>query len=104
MVVTDGKLAKHKTVHEALASYVRDPNRKEPPIELPMWYLISQVLFETANSPNPKIKSSLARATRAQKIIADRLVGTRRPGSHPAVSKNTRIGFIDLTAGALEAE
>lgn len=98
-----GKLAKHKSVNEALSTYSRNPEAYTVPIETPMWFLISQVLFETATSPNPKIKMSLNRASRAQKIIADRLSGTRRPGSHPAVVKNTRIGFIDLTAGALES-
>ena len=95
-------LAKHKGVREALESYVRNPTTALEPIDTPVWWLVSQTLFEVANSPNTKIRSSLARATRAQKIIADRLVGTRRPGSHPAVAKDTKVAFIDLTQGMIE--
>ena len=35
----------------------------------------------------------------AQKIILDRLVGTRRPGTNPAAQKDVQINFRDLTAG-----
>ncbi|GEP27956.1 hypothetical protein CLE01_25540 [Cryobacterium levicorallinum] len=58
-------------------------------------------LFELANSPDKKVRGSMARATKAQKIILDRLVGRRRPGTHPAQVQVDAINFIDLTVGVI---
>ena len=44
----------------------------------------------------------MARATKAQKLIFNRLVGTRRPGTHPVARQNGGIEFLDLTKGSLE--
>ena len=72
------------------------------PLEAPVWKLVSQTLFIIANSPSRTKRGSLLRATRAQKIIFNRLVGTRRPGSHPARRDKTGVEFRDLTAGVIE--
>lgn len=71
------------------------------PVQAPVWKLVSQTLFIIANSPNRAKRGSMTRATRAQKIIFNRLVGTRRPGSHPVASKTGELNFIDLTGGEL---
>lgn len=93
-----------KTVADALKHVADHPDPGTvAPIDKPMHELISRTLFEIANSPDSAVRGSLARATKAQKIILDRLVGTRRPGSHPAARKDESLEFFDLTAGALES-
>lgn len=92
-----------KTVGEALKHVADHPDPgPTAPIDKPMHELIARTLFEIANSPDAKVRGSMARATKAQKIIFDRLVGTRRPGSRPAARKDESIEFVDLTAGVLE--
>lgn len=96
------QLRKHKTVRDALvyvAEHELDPN--QAPIDTPVWELIGRTLFEIANNPNAKVRGSMARATKAQRMISERLVGTRRPGTHPARAVATTISFVDLAAGAL---
>lgn len=90
-----------KTVREALAYVAAHPVQEGPPIEAPCWELIGRALFRIANSPDQRVRGSMARATKAQRLISDRLVGTRRPGTNPAVRKETAIEFRDLTAGAI---
>lgn len=92
-----------KSVREALAWVAAHPVQEGPPIDAPCWELIGRALFKIANSPDAKARGSMARATKAQRIIADRLVGTRRPGTAPAVRREHTIEFRDLTAGSLEA-
>lgn len=98
----DGKLVKHKTVREALQYVADHPEQTTDPIDTPVWELMGRTLFELANNPNSKVRGATARATRAQKIISNRLVGLRRAGTHPVKAKETEITFHDLTAGALE--
>ena len=64
--------------------------------------LVARALFDIANNPNPKKPGAMARATKAQKMILDRMVGTRKPGSSPVGTGDSGIEFIDLTAGAIE--
>lgn len=92
------------TIPQAL-QYVADHPvpATDAPIEMPVWELVSRALFQIANSPDAKVAGSMTRATAAQKIIFNRLVGLRRPGSHPAARKAEGIDFVDLTAGAVEA-
>jgi hypothetical protein len=71
-------------------------------LDLPVHELISRALFRIANNPDNRVRGSMARATRAQKIILNRLVGTRRPGSHPAASKVGDLEFVDLTQSAVK--
>lgn len=93
---------RNRTIQEAL-QYVAD--HPEPSsdvaLEIPVHELICRQLFEVAMSPDAKVRGSLGRATRAQKLIMDRLVGRRRPGSHPAQMQGNDLEFDDLTQGAL---
>lgn len=91
------RLARHKTVKEALAYVAKHPDMTTDPIDTPVWELVARILFDIANNPNPRIRGSLTRATKAQKIIADRLVGTRRAGTHPAQVREQQLMFVDLT-------
>ena len=93
---------KTKTIPEALQYVADHPDPGDvAPIDTPMYELIGRTLFKIANSPDARVRGSMARATKAQKIILDRLVGTRRPGSHPAARKDESLEFVDLTAGVL---
>lgn len=97
------ELKKHRTVHEAL-KYVSEhstPSTEEP-IQMPVYEAVARKLFTIANSPDPRVRGSEARATRAQKIILDRLVGRRAPGSDPAQSNTDELQFVDLTVGEIE--
>ena len=63
--------------------------------------LVCRTLFQLANSGDQRAKGSLVRATRAQRIILNRLAGTRKPGTHPAARAQAGIEFVDLTKGVL---
>lgn len=91
-----------KSVRESLQFVADHPVMTTDPVDTPAWELIARTLFEVANTPDAKVRGSLARATKAQKIIANRLVGLRRPGTHPAMARDNSISFLDLTAGAIE--
>lgn len=71
-------------------------------LDQPVHDLIGYTLFDVANSANGSIRGSVTRATRAQKIILNRMVGLRRPGSRPVTKNDDGLEFQDLTAGALE--
>lgn len=102
--MSDPTLSKHKTVREALQFVADHPELRTAPIDTPVWELVPRILFDIANNPDAKVRGSMARATRAQKMIADRLVGRRRPGTHPAVAQRNEVTFRDLTEGAIEAQ
>lgn len=70
-------------------------------ITKPVHELVSRTLYDIANNPDPSVRGSLTRANTARKIILERLVGRRRPGSHPATRNNTEVEFTDLTKGAI---
>lgn len=95
---------KMKTVREALAYTSENPVPNTDPIDTPVWYLVCAELFQIANSPSVKVKGSMRRATAAQRLILNRLVGLRRSGSSPAVSSQQQVQFVDLTAGLLETD
>ena len=97
------ELKKHKSVYEALkfASEHSEPSTEDP-IQMPVYEAVARKLFQIANSPNPKVRGSEARAIRAQKIILDRLVGRRAPGTAPAQSETDEIEFVDLTMGEIQ--
>lgn len=97
------QLSKHKGVREALQYVADHPELRQAPIDTPVWELVARILFELANNPDAKVRGSMARATRAQKMISDRLVGTRRPGTHPARATRAEVTFRDLTEGAIES-
>lgn len=70
-------------------------------IQIPVHELVCRTLFEIANKPDAAQRGSMTRANKARKLILDRLVGKRRPGSHPATRTEVQIDFIDLTGGEL---
>lgn len=70
-------------------------------VDRPVFDLVAQSLFEIANAPDPKVRGAMARATKAQRMILNRMVGTRRPGSHPAARQTEELQFADLTVGVL---
>ena len=91
------------TIQQALQN-VADHQQPETDVALdqPVHELVARALFSIANNPDAKVRGSMARATRAQKLIMNRLVGTRRPGTHPVARKGTEVEFVDLTQGVLE--
>ncbi len=71
-------------------------------IGTPVYELIGFTLFDIANSGDVRIRGSIRRSTRAQKIIMNRMVGLRRPGSRPITRENDGLEFVDLTVGVIE--
>lgn len=68
----------------------------------PTHELVCRTLFDIANHPDPTERGALTRANTARKMIFDRLVGKRRPGSHPATRNVEAVEFVDLTKGEIE--
>jgi hypothetical protein len=99
-------LDRHKTVRQALQYVDRHPEWPDENliarIDMPIWELVARNLFDKANHPDITKRGSLAEATRAQKIILNRLSGTRRMGTNPAVRKQNQITLTDLTIPSLE--
>ena len=90
------------TIRDAMQAVADHPDiRTDELIQLPVHELIVRNLFEIANKPDPNVRGATARATKARKMILDRLVGRRRPGSHPATKVEVSIDFVDLTGGEL---
>lgn len=88
---------KHRTVKEALEFVAKHPEPALPPIEMPVWELISRQLFEKANQVGGSAVQ-MKRTSAAHKIIFDRLAGKRKPGTHPAAAKSRReLKIRDLT-------
>ena len=99
-----GQLKKHKTIEEAIAYVARHPVsiHDAAPINAPVWELVGRALLQVSNNADPRVRGSLGRATRAQKILLDRTVGTRRPGTHPSRLGSEELELVDLTLGAIE--
>jgi hypothetical protein len=98
-------LKRTKSVQEALQYVSEHPQQSSADtIDLPVWELVCRQLFHVANSPDKRVRGSMGRATAAQKMLLDRLVGRRRPGTHPAQSTTEGIEFTDLTVGLIEAK
>ena len=92
----------HTSIRQALQRVAAGKIFSDAPIEAPVHELVSLALFDIANHPDPKVRGTMRRATRAQKIILDRMVGKRLPGSNPAAKKNVEINFVDLTVSEIE--
>lgn len=91
------------TVRQALQQVADYPQPLDDEmIQWPVHELIARTLFEIANRPDASVRGNMTRANKARKMILDRLVGRRRPGSHPATRNNVDIELIDLTGGELE--
>lgn len=95
-------MSKSVTVREALQRVADDPTLPSDYTIAPVHQLVSLALFEIANNPDASQRGSLMRANKARKMIAERLVGKRRAGSHPATKTKEKLVFVDLAAGALE--
>ena len=90
------------SIRQALNHVAKHPDpATDVSLDVPCWELVSRSLFEIANNPNTKVRGSMARAVRAQKIIANRQVGLRRPGTHPVARVSEDIDFHDLTQAEL---
>ena len=91
------------SIREALQKVADNPEyTTDALIDAPVHELVARTLFDIANSPNAKVRGSLSRATRAQKMIMDRLVGLRKAGTNPVAQTEAGIEFVDLTRGVLE--
>ena len=91
------------TVAQALDWVSRHPEpATDDFLELPVYELVCRSLFDIANHPDQKQRGSLQRSNKARKLIFTRLVGTRRPGTHPAQQRKDRLEFHDLTLGELD--
>lgn len=93
-------LKKFKTVRQALI-YVKDnpgwpSDRVTDRFEMPAWEMMARNIYDMA-SLRPANRTEMNMATRAQKILLDRLGGTRRMGTNPAVRRNSRPQIVDLT-------
>ena len=97
-----GELKRHKSIPEAL-QYVADHPlpATDDTLQLPAWELVSRRLFELANRPGNASRGGAAKMLRAQKMIFNRMVGRRRPGTHPAQVGGDEIDILDLTQGVL---
>lgn len=71
-------------------------------VQHPVYELVARSLFDIANRPDASVRGSLGRANKARKLILDRMVGKRRPGSHPSTGEVVQIDFVDLTGGELD--
>lgn len=98
----------HKTVRQALNFISLHPHwpsdDAQARLDMPVWELVCRNLFDIANYPDTANAASLARATRAQKLILDRLTGTRRMGTSPAVRNSKTLELLDLTGDIPEPE
>lgn len=95
---------KHVTVRQSLQYVADNPVlMTDDLIQVKVHELVSRTLFEIANHGDTSNRGSLSRANRARKMIMNRLVGLRRPGSHPATRQDVSIEFVDLTGGAIES-
>lgn len=98
-------LQKHKTVRQALEYIEAHPDWPHDGLidrlDMPIWEMVARNLYDIAMRPDTQVVGALARATRAQKILLDRLTGTRRMGTHPAVRNSKQLKIKDLTVGVI---
>lgn len=95
---------KHVTIRQSLQHVVDNPVLKtDDMIGLPAHELVSRTLFEIANGAQISERGSMSRANIARNMIFNRLVGRRRPGTHPATQRKVELEFIDLVGEELEA-
>ena len=91
------------SIREALQQVADSPlPATDDTLEVKVHELVARTLFDIANNPDSKVRGSLGRASRAQRIILNRHDGLRRPGTHPAAREAEGLDFVDLTAGVLE--
>lgn len=96
---------KKKSVKEALEYVARHSEWSGgSPVQSPVWENVARTLFEHANNPNVQVVGAVGRSIRAQKIIMNRMTGTRRAGTHPAQLDKQTVQMRDLTGGAIKDE
>lgn len=93
----------HVTIQQALQQVADDPQNPDDALNAPVHELVCRALFEIANNPDTKVRGSLNRANRARRLILDRMVGKRKPGTHPATKTPQHVEFRDLTSHQLPA-
>jgi len=92
------------TVRQALQNVADYPRMVDDEIiQTPAHELIARTLFDIANRPDASVRGSMSRANKARRMILNRLVGKRRPGSHPATRNEVEVEFVDLTGKTLES-
>jgi len=97
-------MANRKTIRQALQYVDDNPDWPDTPrLDMPVWEMVARNLFDIANNPDTRVVGSMAKSTRAQRIILDRLTGTRRVGTHPAVRNSKQLNFVDLTTHSIGA-
>ena len=69
-------------------------------IDTPVHELLCRTLFQVANGDGDSPRE-LSRANKARQVILNRLVGKRRPGTHPAQRESVQVTFRDLTTHQL---
>lgn len=91
----------NQTIRQALVYVTNHPVMVGDPIDAPVWELVARGLFDMANRPDPSVRGAMAKATKAQSMLADRLVGKRRAGSRPMNGEVKQVEFVDLTVGEI---
>ena len=90
------------TIRQALQHVVDNPVLKtDDLLSLPAHELVSRTLFEIANGAQISERGSMTRANVARNMIFNRLVGRRRPGTHPATPQKVELEFVDLVGGEI---
>lgn len=86
------------TIRQALLDVAKRPHPDtDVLLDVKTHELVARTLFDIANKPDSKVRGSMARATKAQRMIFNRIGGTRRPGTKPASKQSTQVTFVDLT-------
>jgi len=77
----------------------RNPEWPDTPrLDMPVWELITRNLFDISQSEDMS-KGIMIKRTRAQKVILNRMTGTRRTGTAPAIRNAKEVIIYDLAAG-----
>ena len=92
------------TIKQALQRVTEHPEMEtDDMLSVPVYELVTRTLFEIANGVQFEQRGSLTKATQARSMIFDRMVGKRKPGSHPARHETASLDFVDLTGGEVES-
>lgn len=93
----------HTSIRQALQRVADHPMPEtDNALQVPVHELVCRALFDLANNPDASARGSMTKANRARKLIFDRLVGKRKPGTHPATRNVQKVEFLDLTNHQLE--
>lgn len=92
------------TIKQALQYVGAHPEPKtDTYLELPVHELVCRMLFDIANTVDISNSGSMQRASVAQAMIFNRMVGRRHTGTHPSRGEQKdKLVFHDLTTHTLE--